>query len=265
MGRHDKSVAFNWALNRSSETHASDFADILGVATFSQPAAAKFDGTTDRIQWTTPGNEPFPDTKTFSFAARISRGSITAGQETIWSVGLGGRCMFWFNNSNELEFRLKGVTATPIYAGTSTATYTTTDTLAVVFMSFDIGADAHTFYIDDDSFAITAVRGSDEVASFSANTFNLGADSGGDFYHGCIGPVWVTDEYIDWSVDANRDRDISAPGVLNDPGSNGANWSPTSAQPEIFILDTLNAPAVNAGSAGNPDNNAGEPYDACGL
>ena len=63
-------------------------------------------------------------------------------------------------------------------------------------------------------------------------------NGGGDFFNGAIGPIWMTDEEIDFSVAANRQKftDVGSTGGIADLGADGA--TPTGTQPKIFIKGT---------------------------
>ena len=64
----------------------------------------------------------------------------------------------------------------------------------------------------------------------------IGRDgAGGNFFPGCIGPIWMTDEEIDFSQASNRLKftDASNNGTIKDLGADGS--TPTGTQPKIYI------------------------------
>jgi len=60
-------------------------------------------------------------------------------------------------------------------------------------------------------------------------------NNGGDYFNGCIGPIWMTDEEIDFSDAANRQKftDAGNFGHIKDLGEDGS--KPTGTQPKIYI------------------------------
>jgi len=57
----------------------------------------------------------------------------------------------------------------------------------------------------------------------------------GRHWPGCIGPIWMTDEHIDFSVAANREKftDSTGQGFIKDLGADGS--IPTGTQPKIYF------------------------------
>lgn len=78
-------------------------------------------------------------------------------------------------------------------------------------------------------------------ASASGNTVPaigypvIGSDNGGQFFPGCIGPIWMTNEEIDFSQASNRLKftDASNNGTIKDLGADGS--TPTGTQPKIYL------------------------------
>ena len=65
-----------------------------------------------------------------------------------------------------------------------------------------------------------------------------GISGGGQNFHGCIGPIWMDDTYIDFSQASNRQKFTSSAfdGKFKELGTNGE--LPTGSQPKIYIRGT---------------------------
>ena len=231
-----------------------------GGGVYSQPAAADLNGSTQYITWGL-STSPVSDGNTFSFAVRFKR--TASGNDDIIFWNSASRIRFRIYTDNKIYFDVRNTSGTVIVSGLSTATYTDSGSFAVAFMSCNntLGQEKFNLYIDDTDFNPSATPASNVAIDLQRTDCNFGTD-GSVFHDGCYGPVWFSSQYIDWSTAANRERVISAPGVLNDPGADGSNWSPTSAQPEVYIADTASAPTTNDGSGINPAI-VGGPFSSC--
>ena len=65
-----------------------------------------------------------------------------------------------------------------------------------------------------------------------------GVGSGGQNFHGCIGPIWMDNTYIDFSQASNRQKFTTSEflGKFRELGTNGE--LPTGSQPKIYIRGT---------------------------
>ena len=225
----------------------------IGGAAFSV-SSADFDGSTDYIRWT---SDPWlGDSDEVSFIARFRRD--VSGEQQLMFQSAGGRLQGRIESSDTLNFQVKDAANAVILSETSTATITDSN-FHVIFCSIKTTALSTDFqmWIDDTDYTpVSPTFNNNNAVDLTAVRQTIGASSAATpatFFNGCLGPFFISDEYIDWSVDANRERVISAPGVITDPGTDGSAWSPTATIPEIFILDTYNASGTNGGSLVNPD------------
>lgn len=88
------------------------------------------------------------------------------------------------------------------------------------------------------------------IAFAATDLWTYGGSPGGtNLLNGYTRTPWFSTEYIDWSVQANRDKVWTIADGLQDSGSNGSSWSPTSRQPEIFIPRLVSEPLENLGTS----------------
>lgn len=233
-----------------------------------QPAAADFDGSTQYLRW---GASDFPiaDGNSFSLVAKIRRDAVGANH-ILFNNNTARLKVQLQTGTNKVAAVIKDTAGAAIFGGTKLSTSTFTDSsgyfILLLSMSNTAALERLRMYTDDTQEISDDDTAVSNVAVDIAGTRNdIGADAGvtaAEHFNGCISAFWMTSEYIDWDKATYRDAVVESAGVIRNPGDDGRYWSPSNRQPEVYIPDTLNAPAVNAGSGGNPTAN-GTPYTAC--
>lgn len=225
--------------------------------------SADFDGSTDFIRWA--GSTPFVDGPAFSFAARVRRDADGAAHSIF--VSSGDRIRIEVQATNRFLVTAEDSAGAVIFSdNTDNGSFLQADGVTVVFFSIRTTAGSQEVHLYKDDINVEPTGGwvafsSGNDIELSQNNLTIGGDGStpGDLFAGCIGPVFATDEFIDWSSQANRDLVRNSDGSLNNPGADGSNWSPTSNAPEIFIEDTYNDSATNDGSGANPSSSLTTP------
>lgn len=94
------------------------------------------------------------------------------------------------------------------------------------------------------------VDGNTNPIDYTRTDWAVGAsDAGAAPTAACISELWFSTEYIDFSVQANREEFRSAGGDPVDLGATGA--TPTGNQPLIYLRSAFSSFTTNAGSGGN--------------
>jgi hypothetical protein len=90
-------------------------------------------------------------------------------------------------------------------------------------------------YINDTSESLTeTVNVLDGLVYWDEANFNVGFSALNDTYvNGCVAELYMTDEYLDLDVEANRRKFISATGAPVSLGADGS--TPTGTQPRIYM------------------------------
>lgn len=116
---------------------------------------------------------------------------------------------------------------------------------------------AHLF-IDGVDRLSTAIFLSDEVdgnveeIDLARGEWSVGAAVLGDGntdFNGCLSELWMDDVYIDFSIQANREKFRSAAGKPVDLGSDGS--TPTGSAPGLYLKSPFGAFTVNSGGGGD--------------
>lgn len=120
--------------------------------------------------------------------------------------------------------------------------------------SFDLSADIAHIYIND-------VEANDEGAEFintsgiidwtHTNSFVGSAGSAGSAITAALQVFYLTNEYLDISVEANRREFITADGEPNISGMGADGSGPTGTQPAYYLRDPYDSFETNYGSLGN--------------
>lgn len=148
---------------------------------------------------------------------------------------------------NNVRIRLHTSAATKILDMTSSAV------LAAgwhhLLAAWDLGNTTAHLYIDDVSDATTATL-IDGTIDYTRTTWHIGAALDNTFlWDGAFAQFYLTNEYLDLSVDANRRKFITAGLEAADLGSDGS--KPTGTSPLIYMKDGPPIENVNAGTGGD--------------
>lgn len=136
----------------------------------------------------------------------------------------------------------------------STATYTVSSAWKTVLVSWNLATGAaHMYEFDTNILAGSPTLTNDNIDYIGGTDFAIGAAVGGNNkWNGALAEIWFDDSYIDFSVEANRRKFISATGRPVDLGSDGS--LPTGSAPLIYLhLDdgeAANNFVTNAGTGG---------------
>lgn len=205
----------------------------------------------------TPGPEPEADILGVNFDGTSSmfRGDVltgqTAGATGIWSMwfkvpsdidgsvvidnGL-DHAYFWFTNGR-IQLGVTTAAGNPSYTNESNV-LVGDDVWHHVLISIDGANQVNSFYVDD-------VESSHQVAPFTGATsayhFDYGNWSVGCFGNGvsnfCIGDFaeiyFAPNQYLDFSIEANRRKFITAEGLPADLGVDGS--TPTGTPPAVYM------------------------------
>lgn len=137
-------------------------------------------------------------------------------------------------------------------AGLLTQVFGSTNTLNAadgwVWVGIAFNTDATTYiYHGDTQIATKTLAG--QTMAMTATNWAIGAinSGGGVRLNGCLSEFWYAQEYVDFSVEANRRKFISNSGKPVSLGEDGS--APTGTQPLIYAPD--GDPSTNLGSGGD--------------
>ena len=165
--------------------------------------------------------------------------------------GNGGKTAIVRFTDNKMEFRFRSVAGGDVWA-----TYTDATFLAGTLYHFLVAMDSVNqetdIYVNGSVAAFTDVTAvvSNTDVDWTNGAVNLMAKSNGTFVVNAeIGQFYLSTEYLDITVEANRRKFISAAGLVVDLGSDGS--TPTGTAPLIFLNNTTSTWQNNLGSGGN--------------
>lgn len=214
--------------------------------------AADFDGSNDWIQLATlSGQTGTQKTGTLSFWVRFDGGD-GALQYILRTAGVPSSAIAITRNvGNDLTFAIHTSSNGDVEFD-SASTYTASATWYHFLASWDAGNSVAHLYVNDSS-DITGATFTDGTIDSYAN-WTIGSDpSGSDKLNGALAEFYYSEEYIDFSVETNRRKFISAGGRPMYLGADGS--TPTSSVPLIYLhldeAETANNFALNA--TGNGD------------
>jgi len=212
-------------------------------------SASNFDGTNDYLT-------------SSAFAAQPDHAS---GIMSMWINMNGGNSLtqrFWYTGSgfgelrrgtdNALHLTLLDNTATTVLRIFSTGTIIDTDGWVHALMSWNcVGGSlaAHMYFDDVDVLSTTTLIAG--VSDWSRDPHTIGAtDTGGSKLDACLSELYFNmDEYLDFSIAANRLKFRDALGAPVDLGADGS--TPTGTAPAIYLPNPFGTFQTNAGSGGD--------------
>ena len=209
----------------------------LSVGTY-QVDSADFDGTND---WMTRGAglTGAADSKSgiLSFWTTIALGNGVAGHFLDGSTTVGGstlRVSVGRDTANKFFWNIRNAAGTQILVAGSTTAYTTSGTWLNVLSSWDL-AQPNQFhlYVNDSSDATITTFTDDTIDYTLADWGICTVPIGATLWDGLVAEVYFAPgQYLDFSVEANRRKFISASGKPVALGTTGS--SPTGTAPLIY-------------------------------
>ena len=219
-------------------------------------SAASFDGSAQYLNRTGSALSGASDGKILTFAVAFNADSIS-GTRQVFRISDGGGDGTGLNiNGGDIAvFGQASDTANVLWMrkGTSSvgASGLSTDTWHTVLFSANLtNASLRHWYVDNVSVPSPTIGAyTNTNIDFTNTDHGIAARSGGsDKWDGEIGFLYVSQEYIDFSSEANRLKFFDAFGYPVDLGSDGS--TPTGSQPLIYINKGFHS-GTNSGSGGN--------------
>ncbi len=211
--------------------------------------AVNFDGTND---WLSRGDglTGAADTKTFlmSWWFKIGGGD---GSTLRWISAEGDLVTVTRSGTNHLAINLVSPSISTVWSVATTDTYVVSGaTWNHVLIALNAAADIQQIYVNDVVPGLGAPTTSDDLVDFTRSDWaNMGkVTTGGNKWDGDIAEYYMTNEFLDLSVESNRRKFISAGGKPVDMGSDGAD--PTGTPPLIFFSGPTVGWHTNKGSGG---------------
>lgn len=171
---------------------------------------------------------------------RAAQGSATGGSNTRFRLN---------TSTNNISFALRNPGGSNVLAGASSFSWSV-DTWYHLLFSCDLSDSGKRYlYIDDSAQSPSYTTYTNDV--WDANQYWAIAARPDDSEHldGCLADTFITNEYLDISVESNRRKFIDASGNPVDLGSDGS--TPTGTQPLFFFKSAYGSAGTNSGSEGN--------------
>jgi hypothetical protein len=224
-----------------------------GIGSYN-PSAVYFDGTNDYLlRGTTLTGAP-DATKFWTTSFWIRRHDAAGNSGEIYDTGTAGGADIDILFEDPVDHRIRWIgrgaagTAVNIHANA----ITDTDWHNVLF-SVDLNTGDYHVYTDDVSDVNTATTvDTTRTIDFSSIEQGFGANSsgGGDLAKYDIADFWMSfDDYINFSIEANRRKFISANGMPKYLGPDGS--IPTGSAPDIFLTGDVIFWQSNKGTGGD--------------
>ena len=214
--------------------------------------AVNFDGTND---WLTRGGALTGAVDNVNLLLSIWF-NVTGGDGTFlrWFLGAGGPILLSRDNTNEIFFRIESPPGpVSLWQFTSDALFSTTSNPGwhhlLIAAELDV-TPVGQIYLDDTPLAITeiTVPTAGDV-DWTDTDWSVGGTLVGNTLHkGDFSEFYLTNEYLDISVEANRRKFIDAAGKPVDLGSDGS--TPTDITPLVFFSGETVDWHTNKGSGG---------------
>jgi len=165
-------------------------------------------------------------------------------------------------------FRFRGYNG----AGNTTVNYVpgslfSADTWYHILISFDLSdSGKRHVYLDDSDLSTTvtwSIYTDGNLGWGTYSSWDIGSrqDYTNYTFAGCLSEVYLTNEYLDLSVEANRRKFIDASGKPVNLGSDGS--TPTGTQPLLYFNNPAATWNVNKGSGGAFSFHASADHDDC--
>lgn len=132
----------------------------------------------------------------------------------------------------------------------TTTAYTASSSWIHFSASWNLAASAGHIYINDSDDLAGGSTLTDDDIDYTRPDWNLAAlPTGSGLFNGVLAELYFAQEYLDFSVTANRRLFISADGYPVDLGANGE--KPTGTAPIIYMRERANNAGINSGTGGD--------------
>ena len=218
---------------------------------------ADFDGTADWIDASTPASA---DATEWSIVSFFKPTGASVAEDDRWFQASGGRAVLGTTLTSaksgtkyRLRVRLLNA-ALGVILDVETDYAFEEDVWNVVFVSYD--SVAQTVHIwNHDTEVEDAAYGTRFLLTGTINIaveHSVGAAvNGNNKFTGGLGPLWMTNEFIDFSSSTNRDKFLGGDNKPNMVGIGADGSLPTGTQPIYWLREAYGTFEVNAGSAGD--------------
>lgn len=214
-------------------------------------AAVSFDGTNDYLT-RGAGLTGAADGKLFTLSFWFWFRGSDATTQRLFDMNSGGtRVTLQKNAANKFSITARNaVAADLIGSGQSTTTYTSAMSAWSWFgLSVDLGNNAMHWYVDGSSVKSGGTTLTNDNLDFTVSNVAVGASiAAAEKSFVDMAEFYFTTEYIDFSVQANREMFRSSAGKPVSLGANGS--TPTGTQPLIYLANPLATWKTNLGSGG---------------
>lgn len=228
------------------------------------------------------GTMSIPDGKVFTFSCWLKSQNSGDSIGRFFSAGYGASDnMFLITTRGPDDFDVFAEDSgkSRIVTLRSTNTYTDSDGWTHLLVSVDLAAGSGHLYVngvDDEDTGVTSLTNAN-IYFTGASTWYVGrlySNAASLPCEGDMAELWFTNEYVDLSVQSNREKFVSGTGasaVPVDLGSDGS--TPTGTQPKVYFKGAASVwnAGTNAGSGGNfgmtgsvTDANSSEPVQGEG-
>ena len=220
---------------------------------------AGFDGNVDTISSlaTTLG---ISDGKKFTFSCWVDFNEDGTNEDIFRDVG-GGTTFVHITRNTDNKFRMFGRAAdggTQVCGAITQGTILAADGPTHIMFSMDLSlpnsADRIKIAINGNLQTLDSYVAQDIDWNMTGNgqTHEISGTSGSQYFNGNMGQFYFAEEYIDLSVQANRELFVSGTGANANPVDLGNNGSkPTGTAPLIYLNNSYGSFQTNLGSGGN--------------
>ncbi len=170
------------------------------------------------------------------------------GVASAFLLSAGSKVYLHKNSSNNIRIFFRNAANATVLDLITTATYTASSTWIHILSSWDLANDKGLLYINDVYDGRPPDTLIDDTIDYTLASWGIGASSaGGNKHHGPMAEIYFAPgQYLDFSVESNRRKFISAAGKPVPLGVAGE--LPTTNQPIIYFPD--GDATVNKGSGG---------------
>lgn len=212
-----------------------------GIDDYAQ-VGARFNGTNNYLTLVT-ASTGLVDGDTGTVVLGFKRNSDGATQYLFSTTN--NKFYVFFISTDKVQIVGKDSAGTTLLTkSTDTATVTADGNWHTLMISFDLANSLFYGYIDGVSVDWTAGILTSGDIEFTKDLTVGASSTPADYFDGCMSALAISNEYIDLSVQANRDAIVSTIAML-DPGSDGTNYFVT--QPAILLQGQGSQFKVNSG------------------
>jgi hypothetical protein len=216
------------------------------------PDAVAYDGTNDYLKGTSVTGKK-PNGKEVTASVWVWVNSLVSSN-TICSTIIGdsvGYLEFNIGTQGWADFIFKGVggSTDAIKARSAISSIATGRWNHIMVSGKADSASSSRMWVNDVEATYSAQTTTDLTLNWQEASWSVGARDTSLLFNGDMTQLWITNEYIDLSVEANRRLFITSAGGAVDLGATGTN--PTGVQPFLFYEGDVAAWATNKGTCSN--------------